>query len=192
MHPTQQDLESGAKAVTYELLSLIGSLRANRWALAQRGRATAHKQGLWEVLTNSTQEAFLLHYRNLKQFLNNENRRYADDVKATHYSDSWPSTSNVVGEPDEDDRLNKRLAHVSYTRDSLTRSWDYPCMEKRISDAFDRFLSLVKLQHRSLFDECRQALSERKAGAASRPVSNGTETVTVFSVAAFDSGFTYE
>jgi len=65
-------------------------------------------------------------------------------------------------------------------------------MEKRTSDAFDRFLSLVKLQHRSLFDECRQALSERKTGADSRPVSNGTETVTVFSVAAFDSGFTYE
>lgn len=190
MQPTQQNLEAGAKAVEYELSALINAMRANHLALLQLKAATSDSaKRIWQTFDNCTQEAFLVHYRNLKQFLNNQ--KGGNDVKAEHYADSWLGNANVVGESSEDTRLNRLLAHVSYDREKLTRDWNYPNLEQLICSAFDKFLIRVRPQWKPLFDGCTHALSSRKVGAALGPVSNGTATVTVFSVATLDSFFTY-
>jgi len=191
MQPTQQDLEAGVKAVEYELSALISAMRANHLALRQLKAATSNSaQQIWQTFDNCTQEAFLIHYRNLKQFLNNQ--KGGNDVKAKHYADNWSGSANVVGESSEDTRLNRLLAHISYDRAKLTRDWNYPNLEQLVCNAFDNFVNRVRPQHKPLFDGCRQALLSRKAGAPLGPVSNGTATVTVFSVAGFDSCFTHE
>jgi len=183
MSRAQQDLEQATRDVTYELQNLVGSLRANEWIAREMTKSTSRGTDSWKILSNSTQEAFLLHYRNLKQFLNN--LKYDSDVKAEHFSDSWQSTSSVVGEKDEDDRLNRRLAHISYDRKSLAKDWDYRAMEDRICDVFDRFLKQLKPQCKSHFDGCEQLLALRRGRPCLGPVSNRTDTARTFSVELF-------
>jgi hypothetical protein len=155
---TLDDLKVGVDAVKYELTSLINSSKAAQYLGKAKAAPGNTEEQLWQVLSNCTLEAFLLHYRNLKAFLNNG--KYSDDVKAEHYSDTWCSKSIFAGEtPDEDDRLNKLLAHISYSRENLTRDWALPKLEQQLCDTFREFLRQVRPEYAALFGECVRVLS---------------------------------
>ena len=68
--------------------------------------ADLREKTYWSCAQNAVLESFLLHYRNLKQFLNNE--KFATDIKAVHYAPGWKlDTRHHI--PDEDQRINRKL-----------------------------------------------------------------------------------
>lgn len=181
MQRTDKELAEGAMWVHYELQTLIYALRANEQALSRQADSglPAYEQQLWHTINTCTLESFLVHYRNLKQFLNN--LKYDQDVKAQDYSDQWAGTANVIGEVGEDDRLNQLLAHISYTRGQLGRGqWNLLKMEERICEAFERFLRVVRSTHARLFDRCAQELDYRRLRTTPSQVSDSTATMVMW------------
>ena len=96
---------------------------------------------------NMAVESFLVHYRNFRDFLYPPpeawtNKRYFDDVIAFDYSPEW----NVVQDdwsgstPNEKDRIDKLLAHLSYSRPQLEHAWPIPEMLRKIKGSFGEFI----------------------------------------------------
>jgi hypothetical protein len=157
MSRSKIELEQGAQWVHYELHTLLYSLRVNEHALRSQSSESEGEQQFWNTVNTCTLEAFLLHYRNLISFLNNG--KYKDDVKANDYADSWQGNGT---DQDEDIRLNKLLAHISYSRGALgSGQWNTAEMRNRICDSFGQFLRSVNPEHSHLFKRCMTELENR-------------------------------
>jgi hypothetical protein len=183
MPRTAEELKQGAMWVHYEFQTLLYSHRANVCAVVRQSDSmlSKYEQGLWHTLNTCTLEAFLLHYRNLKQFLNN--LKYADDVKAEHYSDSWSGHSNLQSDCDEDERLNRLLAHISYSRGTLKRgNWDMPAMESNICATFHRFLHTVRPDLTHLLKRSRDELQNRDRARSLNSSAHSTATTSTWEI----------
>jgi hypothetical protein len=161
----EKALTEGARWVQYELQMLLYALRANEHAYSRvLGISDGPERDRWRVFDTCTQEAFLTHYRNLKNFLNNKMVYKDDDVVAGDYSDVFTGKDHVKGDMEEDTRLNRLLAHISYSREALLReNWNYPEMEERICTVFEEYLKVVKEEAKELFSKCADQLRHRRS-----------------------------
>src|SRR5262245_14066114 len=113
---TPEQHADAASRIFYEATMLVSSFQLHKRAMAERAKAVGKANlDFWWATQTCALEAFLVHYRNLKQFLNNQ--KVPDDAKAIDYAHSWSGDNNVnASYPDEDDRINKLLQHISYKR----------------------------------------------------------------------------
>jgi hypothetical protein len=125
-------------------------------------------------------ESFLTHYRNLKQFLNNK-KKFPTDVLACDFAPTWQGSSAVKESySNEDVRINRLLAHISYERNDLDRgNWNVAAMLECIRNAFTAYIPTVQAELRHGFSRIAQAL-QKQENASALPVENSTATVRVF------------
>jgi len=101
-------------------------------------------EGSLEIIVpyNMAIECFLIHFRNLREFLypNAKVRRDSDNVIAFDYDSRWLKTENDWKEcsDNERSRINKLLAHISYSRGELHPRWPTgrmrQCMMQRLAE----------------------------------------------------------
>lgn len=181
--PINQELELASTFIHYELQQLLYMRRANPAAEKRQGvTADPYERNLWHTCNTATLEAFLLHYRNLRDFLNNKGNdkgKHPDDVLALHYAPTWTRTDYVSPvTTDEDIRLNKLLAHISYKRQKLKPGdWQLTQMLENVCCAMERFIAAVPLERRPWFDNCSAELTNRERPNANG-VSDGNHTMS--------------
>ena len=118
MRPTRTDeeLKKISRDVSYEIVMMQGA------AAAFCGVSVSE-----HVLKNLALEGFLLHLRNLRDFFYSKTAKPDDVLAADFFEDphKWqsvrPPLATVVEE--KRDRLNRQLAHLSYSRLSFQKSW---------------------------------------------------------------------
>ena len=125
-------LRSAAKAVHYE------------WLMAHvaMGQMAQAKRVGDKALENSTLESFLIHARNIRDFFRffcSDN----DDVLARDYLGRTPRVKMPYIRKNRR-RLNKRIAHLSYSRPRLSRGWQTGRMLKEIDGAMMTFQSRLR------------------------------------------------
>lgn len=134
-HNTEK-LQEASNALYYEASMLISSARG--LACDITGMSTIH---------NALVESFLIHVRLLIEFLYKD-KRYKDNVMAADFfspPEKWrairPVKSKLLDETVEG--AHKLLAHLSYTRLQVKKTW--PCMEiaKEIETVLNVFLQNV-------------------------------------------------
>lgn len=95
----------------------------------------------WEE-QNLVLEALLVHARNLRDFFQVHGR--SDDILARDFVVQMPSTSMpYLRSRSCRRRLNRLLAHLSYSRSRLSRDWNICALRDEISGAMRAFLSRV-------------------------------------------------
>ena len=142
----QRALMSAAKDVAYEL-----DMVRKAAALVVQARAAGHQD-----LVNLFLEAFLLHARNLRDFLawsNNPNDVVASDFVGRPVRVRMP----LLRSRKVRDRLNKRIAHLSYSRSRLGRQWNVAVLLTEIDSAMDAFLRRLSQVRPALFKRLTRA-----------------------------------
>ena len=161
-------LDAAAEDVYYELEQMILAI--------SRKPTDAHLQ-------NMLVEAFLVHYRNLRDFLfptldtlnmpagreqkNPKAQKAAlDTVIANDFAPQWQHHSaEYVGlDKDERDRINRRIMHISYSRQHLDNAWNWLAMARLLCDQFTAFLEVVPPEGRSRFEPAKQILGRIQWG----------------------------
>jgi len=154
---TAKEKDDAVEHIFYELQMLLDCRALFENAVRELNQATTKRdKAFWSAGQNAFLEGFLLHFRNLKQFLNNQ--KFATDVKASHYAQNWTPDSKL-SDANEDIRVNKKLAHLTYERATSARGWNPEEMEQRICEVFQKFLAKADVSYYSLFAGCRTKLS---------------------------------
>jgi hypothetical protein len=99
---------------------------------ALRFRAPTSEEG------NMCLEAFLLHARNLRECFRNDSHQ-PDDILLSDYVTRMPRIAMPYLRRNRR-RLNRRLAHASYSRQRLTPRWDTKVILSEILAALKAFL----------------------------------------------------
>lgn len=98
-------------------------------------------------------EGFLLHARILKGFFVDKKRK--DDVSATDFVDSqkWMEVKSKLCYYLEEnrERLNKYLAHLSYSRLQNDKQWEYKKIYDELVEAWKKFYNLLPEEYKELF-----------------------------------------
>jgi hypothetical protein len=153
-----QDLKKAAQAVVYEVKMLY-----------QVAAIQPFLPLLSQVFMNMEVESFLVHFRNVRDFLyptntvkgaNPTDRNYAqaqDTVIGFDFSSEWNFDSSDWTEivPKERDRINKQLSHISYSRSHLDKNWPVSMMAKAIHEKFGKFLNSLTDDRRKLFGDLK-------------------------------------
>lgn len=116
-------------------------------------------------LKNIAIESFLIHYRNVRDFLfptksikepHHKNRGYQealDTVIAYDFNQDWnceaTNWSEIVS--NERERINKQLSHLSYSRPKYDKSWPWQAMRNALMKEFERFLKTLPKEKQQLF-----------------------------------------
>ncbi len=100
-------------------------------------------------------EGFLLHARVLHDFLIRRPRQ--DDVSACHFFDDashWRTVSSDMCPYMRENmgRLNKKLAHLTYSRQTEDEQWDFYVIRDEVSHAWRTFLDALQYDRRKWFD----------------------------------------
>lgn len=134
-----------------------GSLFYEVWMLNESARKWGNTPA--GVEHNFATECFLLHFRNVRDFLyppreSWTNPRYFDDVIAFDFCTKWLAISDdwIECSPDERTRINKLLAHVSYSRPQLDHAWPVLKMLAAIRTEFCKFVSQLAPDRTCWFD----------------------------------------
>ena len=85
-----------------------------------------------QVVVNAFTEAFLVHYRNLLDFLSPRKSKHADDITAADFVPGFVSTKAPIGYRDA---IDKRLSHLSRARGNVV---DKPWQLTQMLDEMDR------------------------------------------------------
>ena len=153
-------LKSAATTIDYEcwMLAEAYSARLSASALATASFSIVAQH-------NMAVESFLLHTRCLQEFFRESGGE--DDILASDflvYGPRFPLPT-VASKPFRS-RVNKRLAHASYKRPRLRRSWDDRDIVRDVAGAFDKFLARFDADHprrRTWFQDARQLVRDAKA-----------------------------
>jgi hypothetical protein len=129
--------ETAIKTLVYEIKSLRDAYDAFLDADAKK-KAT----GLHSVSVNITLEAFLLHVRILRDFFLGTS--FLDDILAIDFALD-PTEFQLPNVMAVSTRLDKYLAHPSYTRPDNAANWQVAYMHTEILDAWRLFLSRVAI-----------------------------------------------
>jgi hypothetical protein len=112
-----------------------------------------------DALRNMAIECFLLHFRNLRNFFYPSrdawtNSFYFDDQIAHDFWSGWDAVEDDWSEcsPDERNRLNKLLSHLSYSRRGLDHKWPIQEMSRAIRNALAQFLAALPDDRRTWFE----------------------------------------
>ena len=140
-----RSLASENGSLYYEVLMMNEAFR--KW----RTKSSAAEQNL-------AIECFLLHFRILREFLYPSSnswtdKRKLDDVIAFDLSDHWVKTEDDWAEcsPNERERINKLLAHISYSRPRLDHSWPIRNMLASIRKSFAAFVATLSPERQGWF-----------------------------------------
>lgn len=116
-------------------------------------------------------ESFLVHYRNVRDFLfpleSTKNpdptkqvayERALDSVIAADFNPTgWTCESKdwkgVV--PNERNRINQQLAHISYSRSQHDPNWPMAEMKSALMEQFERFLKSLPDERKAYFSQSR-------------------------------------
>lgn len=172
--PTLQQLKDMAVHIYHEVMALMQSRDLLNHAKAQH-KAAQEKvlQDACQVGINCALESFLLHYRNLREFLNDEVKQSkknkatrkleSDDIKAKDYTidPNWKTVAPWVSNEDEGKRLHKRLAHVTTARLTLDDNWYPESMEGNALRTFEDFVSALSDERKAWFENANKAISAR-------------------------------
>jgi hypothetical protein len=169
-------LQATMKEIRYEVLMLLDAHDCYYRAKLKRDWSSKSDQERDAAVTlcNVSLESFLLHYRNLDEFLHNMGHN--DSVNARDYADTWIFQRKTKGNPnanhhprlasdDEIKRIHKRLAHISAERSTLDRQWNIPQMQEQVCSVFEEFVKAVPLSAPKEFDEAVQAIQRRRVHA---------------------------
>jgi len=177
--------------VVYEVKMLLDSSRVEKRGADEMGTANPVDLEYWRAVRTCGLESFLVHYRNLKEFLNN--LKFPTDVKAVDYVPAWTGNSKVTPTySNEDERINQLLAHITYKRaDYDIGNWDVAKMEQNLCDALSRFIEKVgKTEYATLFERVPPLLTARHPRlvvSTSSTDGNSTATVTTAPSSWWDS-----
>ena len=114
------------------------------WKMARMsGLALARAQRSGNVwATNMALETFLLHARVIRDFYGSSGS--ANDVLAVDFLGSSPRVRlPLLRSRATRVRLNRRIAHLSYSRSRLKRSWNVPTLLSEINQAMIDFIALL-------------------------------------------------
>lgn len=172
--PTPQELKDMASHIYHEVMALMQSRDLLNYAKAQH-KAAQDKvlQDASRVGMNCALESFLLHYRNLREFLNDEVKQSkkdkatgkleSDDVKAKDYTidPNWKTAAAWTSDKDEAKRLHKRLAHITTARLTLDDKWYLESMEGNALRTFEEFVSAISDERKAWFEKASSAIMAR-------------------------------
>jgi hypothetical protein len=103
-------------------------------------------------------EPFLLHARNIREFLYQDSA-LKDDVLAVHFFDKpndWTARRPAIGEYLKSlrERLNKALAHVSYTRRNYRNDdgWNVGQIKRELEGPWNAFIDALPAEKRQWFE----------------------------------------
>jgi hypothetical protein len=190
---TPKERNDAPQWVAYELETLYH--QSTLLYHAKKQMAIGEEIDLWRTIHTAALESFLIHFRCMKDFLNN--LKFPDDVKAGDYASSWSGSANVRETTNEKARLDKLLAHLSYTRDGLDRGqWEVRQMEQNITAAMETFLKQVNTADEPLFVRINELVQKRKAVYAAwntgvtATVSSGLASNSTASVRTYEGWWT--
>lgn len=123
-------LKTGARVVAYEYGMLKEGLR---WRASLRTSASTSSQ----TTENAAIEVTLKHARNLLSFFSTGG--WSDDVKMCDYLVHPPRIALPYLRKNRK-RLNRKLAHPTYSRSRLSSEWNSRAIEAEIDDAIRGFL----------------------------------------------------
>jgi hypothetical protein len=138
------------------------------------------------VMRNCAIESFLLHYRALREFFSSNQKRIADNLKATDCLSTWRTSALWVTDQTEIDRIHKRLAHLSTKRTTLDNNWDLAHMEWNVSQTFEDFIAKLTAAQQAWFQQATELIKQRKPAAAvalgadSNNTASGGRAMTIF------------
>jgi hypothetical protein len=172
--PTPQQLKGMASHIYHEVMALMQSRDLLNHAKAQQ-KAAQDKvlQDASQVGINCALESFLLHYRNLREFLNDEVKQSkkdkatekleSDDIKAKDYTidPNWKTAAPWASDKDEGKRLHKRLAHITTARLTLDDKWYPESMEGNALRTFEEFVSAISDERKAWFEKASSAIMAR-------------------------------
>jgi hypothetical protein len=152
--PTPEQLLKVAPHICHEVTALIQARDLHDHAKSQKDAApTEAEKDACQIGINCALESFLLHYRALREFLNNEGKfarknkitriLESDDIKASDYIPTWKPSLSWCSDKDEGESLNKQLAHITTSRITLNPEWKPQTMEFNALRTFDQFLSAL-------------------------------------------------
>lgn len=159
--PIAKDLASkrpirNEKVLRDLIMSEHGALFYELWMLNQSARRWSNPSD--PIVQNIAIESFLVHFRNLRDFFYPPlsawtNPRAADDVVAFDYCESWDKAAKDWQEavPGERDRINKQLAHISYTRPTLDPKWPISQICTAIRKSLFEFVDTLSVERREWF-----------------------------------------
>jgi len=176
---TMQQLEITAADITYEVLTMIqaydlyvyGGNRSSRPQYAQA----------YQAMANCALESFLLHYRGLKEFLSDTQRKNSDDIKATDYVTGWKASGSWLADKGETERIHKRLAHITTTRGNINGLWNPDQMQQQVLVAFDELIRALPERAKPWFSVIEKAILEKRRNVTSA-TANGTLSVTAATI----------
>ena len=139
--------QNAANAVLYEWTMF-------KWVSAEIERRNEAGQ-IRDEVDNLLLEGLLLHTRILKEFLQTSKTK-RDDILAAHFLDDAETWNAKVKQlfpriRDDSDRLNKKLAHLSYRRLEMCQSWDVKLIYCEINDGWNEFIKALDPERREWF-----------------------------------------
>ncbi len=162
---TDEDLRNAAGNIYYEVEMLCNVLAL--WLFLPL---------LNPAFRNMAIESFLVHFRNVRDFLypthgqrqpdSKSPDRYAvalDSVLAFDFNPSgwnFEITDWIEVAPDERNRINRMLSHVSYSRSSYAKEWPLQRMGEELTSRFIQFLKTLTPGRKDLFAQFRFLLPQ--------------------------------
>ena len=128
----EQAPKTGARVISYEFGMFRSSLRL--WEAGQEESSSP-------FLLNVAIETTLLHARNLLDFFSLGG--FKDDVKARDFMSPQPRIALSYLRRNRK-RVNKKLAHPSYSRSRMNSSWDRRQIESELDGAMRAFLERLQ------------------------------------------------
>ncbi len=91
-----------------------------------------------QIVTNAFTEAFLVHYRNLIDFLSPRKTKHPSDITAADFAPGFVSTKAPTRYRD---RIDKSLSHLSTSRgDVEDKSWNLTEMLMEMEEAWNELI----------------------------------------------------
>jgi len=168
----EAELRKAAEHVNYEMMML------------RECSKRLHPPPSDPVLKNALIESYLLHARNLFHFLGVRDQRYGRgrDVLAPHFSVTWEPPECPTALRGQMDRVNKRLAHLTYERLTMSDQWDVGAFTGAMAGLVGKFLPALK-ERQGWFQEARNAAFWRdgvvvRSSSTDQPMMTTTVSVS--------------
>jgi hypothetical protein len=130
-------LKSAAKTIHYEW----------KTAHTSEGLIRHAKKTNDQILMNSALESFLIHARNVCDFLGGRGQK--DDILAKDFIGRTPRVRLTYIRKNKK-RIHRRIAHLSCSRPRLKREWATGLMIREIDSAMHVFVERLKTKHMSI------------------------------------------
>ena len=155
--------EQAAALVAYEYRTMLATAEALE-TIDLEVTDSEYDEG-WELQERVYLEAFLVHYRNLLDFLSPRKKKLDPrDITAGPFLGK-PQDHRLQGVPnDYRDAIDKRLSHLSTARGNGQHDWPGSTMRDRLRVSYEAFLNLLMDERKRWFTHPRQVVKQRRPG----------------------------